>query len=256
MNHGQSRFGGFNHGIVPTIACVNEATTPLRVELDELIAAMQEYVDKHVAPVWGMPARLVKSKSFIKGAWGLVFLDDSDHADTLGYHDLTDEGLPLAKVFVRTTLKSGEKISVCASHELVEMLVDPAINLLVTGPDRKSVYAYESADPVEELSFNVNNLPMSDFVYPSYFEAFRKPNSVQFDQLKKLKKPFEIHSGGYLSVFQNGRWKQIFATQAKENRFAREDRRGHRSEARKKEGLEPSGKPRRPRAARSHKGGV
>ena len=255
MNHGQSRLVGFNHGIVPTIACVNQATTPLSVDLDELIAAMQEYVDKHVAPVWSTPARLVRSSDFIKGAWGLVFLDDSDHADTLGIHDLTDEGLPLAKVFVRATLKSGETVSVCASHELVEMLVDPAVNLLVVGPRRK-LYAYESADPVEELSFKVNNLPMSDFVYPSYFEAFRKPKSVQFDHLKKLKKPFEIHSGGYLSVFQNGKWKPVFATQAKKKRFGREDRRGHRSEARKKQALKPSGKPRRTRAPRSHRSGV
>src|SRR5260370_34602099 len=159
MNHGQSGFGAFNQRIVPIITCFNKAKTPLPMNLDELIAAMQEYVDKHVAPVWSTPAKLVRSTGFIKGAWGLVFLDDSDHANTLGYHDLTNEGLPLAKVFVRTTLESGETVSVCASHELVEMLVDPAVNLLVIGPDRKSVYAYESADPVEEISFDVNNLP-------------------------------------------------------------------------------------------------
>ena len=35
------------------------------------------------------------------------------------------------------------------------MLVDPAINIMTTGPDPKSVYAYESADPVEALSFPV-----------------------------------------------------------------------------------------------------
>jgi hypothetical protein len=54
------------------------------------------------------------------------------------------------------------------------MLVDPAINLMTTGPDLKTVYACESADPVEDSSFPVNGIQLSDFVYPSYFEAFHK----------------------------------------------------------------------------------
>jgi hypothetical protein len=47
--------------------------------------------------------------------------------------------LPLSKVFVKTTLADGELVSVSASHELVEMLVDPAINMMTTGPDAKTI---------------------------------------------------------------------------------------------------------------------
>ena len=128
---------------------------------------MQVYVDQHVAPVWGTPAKLVKSTGFLKGAWAMVFLDNADQPGALAYHDLTPDGLPLSKVFVKTTLDNGDLVSVSASHELVEMLVDPAINMMTTGPDPKTVYAYESADPVEALSFKVNGIPMSDFVYPA-----------------------------------------------------------------------------------------
>jgi hypothetical protein len=113
------------------------------------------------------------------------------------------------------------------------MLVDPAINLMTTGPDPKSVYAYESADPVEALSFKVQGIPMSDFVYPAYFEDFHKPNSIRLDQMGKVTKPFQILSGGYQIVFKNGKWSQVFATAAKKKAFAKEDRRGHRSEERK-----------------------
>jgi hypothetical protein len=120
------------------------------------------------------------------------------------------------------------------------MLVDPAINLMTTGPDPKVVYAYESADPVEQLSFKVNGIPMSDFVYPAYFETFHKPKSVKFDHLNKVKKPFEILSGGYQIIFENGKWKQLFGSAAKEKRFKLEDRKGHRSEMRKKATLERS----------------
>jgi hypothetical protein len=240
MSQKQPIFGAFNQGIIPTIACFNKASTPLGVDFDKLIAAMQEYVSKHVAPVWGTPAKLVKSTDFIKDAWAVVFLDDADEPNALAYHDLTPAGLPLSKVFVRTTIKNGDLVSVSASHELVEMLVDPAINLMTTGPDPKLVYAYESADPVEALSFDVAGIPMSDFVYPSYFEVFHKPKSVAFDHVKKVKKPFEILSGGYQIIFENGKWKQIFASEAKERRFALEDRRGHRSETREKRTLERS----------------
>ena len=225
-------FGAFNQGGVPTIGCFNKATTPLGVDFSALIAAMQVFVDRHIAPVWGTPARLVRSKGFVKGAWAMVFLDDADQPGALAYHDLTPDGLPQSKVFVKTTIENHDLVSVSASHELVEMLVDPAINLMTTGPDPKTIYAYESADPVEALSFRVNGIPMTDFAYPSYFEDFHKAGSVQFDRLKKVRRPFQVLAGGYQIIFKNGRWSQVFGSAAKRRRFAREDRRGHRSEQR------------------------
>src|ERR1035438_1386217 len=143
----KTTFGSFNQGIIPTIACFNQATVPLGVDFDALIAAMQAYVDNFVAPVWGTPANLIKTSDFQAGAWAMVFLDDADQPGALAYHDLTPDGLPVSKVFVRTTIKNGDLVSVSASHELAEMLVDPAINMMTTGPDPKIIYAYESADP-------------------------------------------------------------------------------------------------------------
>ncbi len=227
-------FGAFNQGIIPTIACFNKATVSLGVDLPKLINAMQLYIDKYVAPVWDTPAKLIKSKDFVKDAWAMVFLDNADQPGALAYHDLTPSGLPLSKIFVKTTLDNHDLVSVSASHELVEMLVDPAINLMTTGPDPKTIYAYESADPVEALSFNVNGIPMSDFVYPAYFEVFHKAGSVKFDELNKVKKPFQILSGGYQIIFKNGKWSQVFGSLEKKKSFAKEDRRGHRSETRKK----------------------
>ena len=251
MPAGKPVFGAFDKGQIPTIACFNKATTPLGVDFDALIAAMQGYVDKHVVPVWSTPAKLIKSTDFVKGAWGVVFLDDADQPGALAYHDLTPDGWPLSKVFVRTTLANHDLVSVSASHELVEMLVDPAVNMMTTGPDPKLMYAYESADPVEDLSFPVNGLEMSDFVYPSYFEGFRKSGSTQFDHLNKVKKPFEILSGGYQIIFKNGKWTQITGSAAKARRFAKEDRRGHRSETRKRgKGLQRTDKAEIARALR------
>lgn len=224
--------GAFDVGETSTIACFDKATTPLGTDLETLVAAMQAYVDEAIVPVWHTPAKLVRTTGFIEGAWAMVFLDDADQPGALAYHDLTPDGWPLAKVFVRTSIQNGDQVSVAASHELVEMLVDPAINLMSTGPDKTAMYAYESADPVEQLSFAVRGVAMSDFVYPSYFEDFRKPGSTRFDHMGRVDRPFQILPGGYQIVFENGKWSQVFGSDEKARAFAEEDRRGHRSEAR------------------------
>jgi len=225
----------FNQGDTPTMAVFNHATVSLGVDFNKLITALQSYVDKYIAPRWACPANLVKSDDFVKGAWAVAFLDDADVQGALAYHDVTPDGLPLSKVFVKTTLKNHELVSVAASHELCEMLVDPAVQMMCTGPNLKLTYAYESADPVEAISFPVNGIAMSDFVFPSYFEVFRKPRSVQFDQMGKIGRPFQLLNGGYQIVFNGRQWTQVFGSDAKAKKFAKEDRRGHRSEQRKKQ---------------------
>jgi len=236
------KFGAFNQGDIPKIAVFNKAVTPLGVDLNKLIAAMQIYIDKFIVPVWATPAKLIKTSDFRPGYWAICFLDDADEPDALAYHELTPDGMPMSKVFVRTVLGIGEPISISTSHELVEMLVDPAINLMSTGPDPKAVYAYESADPVEALSFPINGIPMSDFVYPAYFEDFRKPGSVKFDQLGKVNRPFQLLPGGYQIIFKGGQWSNVFGSRAKKQAFAKEVRRGHRSEERKLATLKPAEK--------------
>jgi hypothetical protein len=238
-------FGAFDQGQVPTIACFNKATVPLGADLGALIAAMQHFASGCVAPVWGTPATLVKSIDFLPKAWAMVFLDDADAANALAYHELTPDGFPISKVFVRTIQQDKQSLSVSASHELVEMLVDPAINLYSTGPDSRTLYAYESADPVEETWFKLDGFDMTNFVYPSYFEIFRKPRSTQFDYMKKVTQPYKMLAGGYQIVFKNGKVSQVFGSKAKERRFKQEDRRQHRSQYRgKPNALRPSRKAR------------
>lgn len=225
------KMASFDQGQIPTIACINQATVDLGVDFDALIAALQKFVDENFAPIWGTHATLQKAADFISGAWAMLFIDTADQAGVLGYHDLTPDGLPVSKVFVKTTIADGQKVSVTACHELAEMLVDPAINLWAEGAGG-TLYAYEMSDAVEEEEFDIDGIAMSDFVFPAYFEGFRAPGSTQFDFLKKISQPFQILSGGYSLVRDGGTVRQIFGSAAKEQRFRREDRRGHRSQYR------------------------
>ena len=230
---GRSVFAAFDKGQTPNIACFNQAQTPLGLDMNELVAALQKFVDDCVVPVWGTPAKLMSTSGFVKGSWALVFLDTADAPGALAYHDLTPDGFPLSKVFVKTIQDDNASLSVATSHELVEMLVDPAINLWTNGPAKSVFYAYEAADPVEETSFKLDGFDMTNFIYPSYFEDFRKPNSTQFDYMKKVSRPFQILGGGYQIIFKKGKETQVMGSKAKAKRFRKEDRRGHRSESRR-----------------------
>jgi hypothetical protein len=218
-------------GPVPTIACINKATVDLGVDFDALIAALQKYVDEHFAPVWGTPAKLVQATKPIPKAWTMIFVDDPDRAESLGYHKLTKRGLPVTKVFVARTLSFGEQVSVVASHELAEMLVDPGVNLWVAADD-KTLHAYEVCDACEEERFEIDGIAMSDFVYPAFFEAFRKPRSTQFNHLDTIHAPFHIPPGGYSAIRKGDKRTKLFGSKQKEMRFIQEDRRMHRSEYR------------------------
>lgn len=214
--------GAFDRGQIPAITCVNKSTLDLGCKFPQLVMALQTFVDKHYAPVWGTKCFLSHGPAITPGTWGMVFLDEPDVADAFGYHDVTPDGLPLSKIFVRLCKESKEPVSVTASHELAEMLVDPGIQLLAMNQDGM-IYAYETADADQDTHFLVNGLPMTNFVYPSWFEGFRKPRSTQFDYMKRIDRPFKIMPGGYMSIFKGGRWRNIFGSKRAEKKFKLEE---------------------------------
>jgi hypothetical protein len=191
------------------IAVINSSTVLEDAQVEAAVADLQTQVHRDFAPAWGIDADL----AFVpRGAepkanmWWLVVLDDSDEAGALGYHDLTNAGLPLGKVFAKSDLESGNSWTVTASHELLEMLGDPDINLTAfvqKGDTTGTMYAYEVCDAVEadKLGYTIGHTLVSDFVFPSWFESFHKTGSVQFDYCKKVKKPFHLLEGGYIGVF-------------------------------------------------------
>jgi hypothetical protein len=239
--------------IIPTIACINKATIPLGVDFDSLICALQRYVDGHLAPVWGTRAKLVKTTKPRHGAWTLLFVDTAKAIRNLradlekifgknvvdeieAYHLVN--GRPVALVFVKNVLadrsvdRVRDKVSMAASHELAEMLVDPGNNLWCED-GHGTLYAYEVCDAVEAKYFRVNGLAMTDFLYPAYFETFHEPNSVRFDHLKKVKHPFHILKDGYAPVRKAGKL-ILLSTPKKRRELRKENRELHRSEFRKR----------------------
>jgi hypothetical protein len=204
------------------ISVINASTVLSDDEIQAVVPALQTQVHAHFSPAWGTDADLTFVPSGRKpaaGTWWLTILDNSDQAGALGYHDLTQDGLPLGKVFAGTDIENGAKWTVTASHELLEMLGDPDINLTVfvqPSANKGTLYAYEVCDTCEadELGYDIDGVTVSDFVYPAWFESFRKANSTQFDYQKHITKPFQILKGGYIGVFDvrsGSGWTQITA---------------------------------------------
>jgi hypothetical protein len=53
MPMGRNKFrADFNRGVIPTIACVNKSKIGLGVDFDELIPALQKFLDECFLPVW------------------------------------------------------------------------------------------------------------------------------------------------------------------------------------------------------------
>ena len=218
----------------PWVCVVDKSTKQFGVAPEALVAALQRYADEHLFPVWGVTGVLELAGEVRPGALGLVLLDEADAAQALGYHDLTPDGLPMSKVFVATTLRDGQRPSVTAAHELAEMLVDPALDVTVQGPDGV-VYAYEICDPVEGSELEIDGVPLASFVYPSWFQAGWPPGSVQFDHLGAVSAPFGLLPHGYMPVFEKGKWSRVFGSIATEAAHAGRDARGHRRERRGRE---------------------
>lgn len=77
----------------------------------------------------------------------------------MAYHDLTNEGLPISKVFVKTILADKTSVSVGATHEICEMAVDPWLNSAYQDP-QGVFWAGEVCDPVEDdqYGYQIGNI--------------------------------------------------------------------------------------------------
>jgi hypothetical protein len=214
------------------------ATTPLDIRPKTLMRALQTYIDDYFFPVWGVRAQLHWSNKPQAGVWNVAFVDSEQNDDpgALAYHNFdpaNNGGLPYAIVDVEASLEDMGSIGVPVSHELVEMLADPGTNNWCgvggfdpgegpdTEPTNTKLYALEVADPVERAYFKVDGVPLSDFVFPAYFEPWSSDGPV--DYLGVISHPGQIAAGGYQIVRDHDKLSELtnFPQERRCNRFRR-----------------------------------
>ena len=182
------------------------------VELRDLIkvaAALNLQIARDLQPIWNISASvtaLADPESIEPGVWPILIVDDVGHPGADGIH-LTEHQQPYALVH------AGRTWSLTASHECLEMLVDPSGNWLVPSaaiavvkgevrdlPGAKFEYLVEVADPSEDPAnaYMIDDVLVSDFYTPRFFDPVAS-GGVRYSFTGRVTRPRQVLPNGYIS---------------------------------------------------------
>lgn len=193
--------------------CVAFVSTTPEVAFAELAivaAAIQKQVVRDLGPPWALSATVspfARIEDVPRDYW-LVTIG-ADAGPGAGVH-LDKQGQPYALV------EPGEHWSVVASHECLEMLVNPHGDRRMSGlsvkPGQGRVeYLVEVCDPSQDpaLGYTIDGVLVSDFFMPAFFDDERR-DGVRYSQTGAIVTPREVLPGGYLSWHDpaTGHWWQ------------------------------------------------
>ena len=154
-------------------------------ELQQVIRAVNRQLEEDFAPYWHRSGELrlegrgseepdVEEVPELRGDAVIYIRDVATTDDALGYHALNYRGIPFGFVFLDLCEELDEPWSVTFSHEALELVMDPEVNLLVAGPHpaeptREVLHWYEMCDAVQNNHYEIDGVQVSDFVLPLYF---------------------------------------------------------------------------------------
>ncbi len=187
------------------VALVDKSGQISSTELAEVAGALNEQIQADVAPAWKVAATVGAYPKTPVGTWGIELHETIDQPGAAGYH-ADEHGQPYARV----ALSDGEW-TVSASHELIEMIVDPFGSRLHTarrleawsGPvlAARVRYLMEPGDPCERITYEVGGVTVTDFVLPHFYRSSGAVSDVGYSHTGAVKAPLEILEGGYISFF-------------------------------------------------------
>jgi hypothetical protein len=220
---------------VHRIALIDESGVVSPAELASAAIALQIQLDRDLTAHWGARATLIVATAddLRPGLWPLWIAAPDRLPDGAGGIHLDESGQPYALV------SAGPDWTVAASHELLEMVVDPYGNRFVGGPSaspdaagRAVYYLVEVCDPCETMTYSINGTLVSDFVLPAFYE---RATARPVDLVGRMTSPLHVLPGGYLSWYDpdDGAWHQAlpdgtFSSTVAAARLDPADLRGHR----------------------------
>ena len=190
------------------IALVSEAPQVSLADLLPVGAALQKQVTRDLGPVWGIQATVdcfARLEDVPPGYWPVTVITNPPGAVQGGIHE-DKAGQPFALV------PAAPDWSLSASHEVMEMLVDPFSRRTVPGqspmPGQNRVdFLVEVSDPCQAVSYSINGIPVSDFYTPNYFDPVTN-SAVRYSFTGSITAPRQVLRGGYLIWFDqvSGHW--------------------------------------------------
>ena len=184
------------------IALVSTTRDVSLPEVAQTAAALQTQVSRDLGPLWGSEACVSAFGSLSDiplGYWPIVVSDVIPEPGAAGMH-LDRHGNPYCLV------ERGPTWSLAASHECLEMLVDPSGNWQIWAPsplpNQSEVgYLVEICDPCQDAQFGyaIDGVLVSDFCTPSFFQPEVAEGRYSFTGA--IEQPLAALRNGYLSWF-------------------------------------------------------
>src|SRR5260221_14638086 len=112
---------------MPDVAVVNQSTILDDETAAGIASAIEQQANEDVCPAWGLAPVTVAVKAPGPADWQLVFFDDTDEDEALGYHTDSETGLPGLEASVPTCRQAGGREAGWASHGLAEARADPPL---------------------------------------------------------------------------------------------------------------------------------
>lgn len=212
----------------PTIVIVNHSDNVTQKRLREVVRALQKQVDRDFFPVWGWRAKLSLRAEASKKLMSVTLRSrDRSGSGDAGYH-VNDRGIPSSLVFTHGNGGDEQDLFATLSHEILEMIADPALNLYASayrtfrGRRHRVFVGIEVCDPVQYCFYKIDGIQVSDFVVPEWFEPERPAGSMSFSFKGNVDAPLKVAKDGYKDVVIKGELRQVGGPQGKARHRLRE----------------------------------
>jgi hypothetical protein len=191
-------------GLVDTTGEISTAT------MAAAAAALNIQVTRDLPQFWSVSATvsyLPDPHKIPQGYWPVQLVKELPPPEG-GFH-LTKHNQPYAKVIASS---ENDDWTIDASHEIIEMLIDPngnklqastAIRIVADGVEDTTgefEYLVEACDPCEanDFAYQINTISVSDFLTPHFYDLQPTPGT-RYSFNGKITRPRELLKGGYIS---------------------------------------------------------
>jgi hypothetical protein len=188
--------------------------------VQETAAAINVQVTRDLPQFWNIQATvraLPDPKQIPSGVWPVQLVKSLPPTEG-GFH-MTMHNQPYAKVIAAP---GDDSWTIDASHEIIEMLVDPYGNRLQSSKSIEVVgdsvedgvgefeYLVEACDPCEanEFGYSIQGIVLSDFITPHYYDPVATP-ATRYSFNGSITAPRQLLKGGYISFVNGNLMQQI-----------------------------------------------
>ncbi len=212
------------------ISLINHSKVVSDEEVQQVIRAINRQIREDFEPYWSFGATLrlegpigkrpsIDKLNDMRGDAVLYLVDGVNALQATGWHLANYRDIPYGIVFLGLCKQIKEAWSITLSHEALELVGDPMVNLLVEGNDptdrrRRVFHMFEMCDAVQSESYRVDGIEVSNFVLPSYFslgeQVGRRNDFLGRSYKGKTLESFGMNPGAYLNIFdpKTGQWEQ------------------------------------------------